>query len=66
MDALIRMYRSVGTDTLKLRVSVQHATDTLMLKVSASDVVVTLTARDTPLTFSCSDNNECIYIVCIL
>ena len=30
-------------DTLKLRVSVQHATDTLMLRVSASDVADTLT-----------------------
>jgi hypothetical protein len=35
----------VGTDTLILRVSVQHATDTLILRVSAKDVADTLTER---------------------
>jgi hypothetical protein len=35
----------VGTDTLKLRVLVQHATDTLILRVSASNVADTLTER---------------------
>jgi hypothetical protein len=38
----------MGTDTLMLRVLVQHATDTIMLRVSASDVADTLTVRAVP------------------
>jgi hypothetical protein len=38
----------VGTDTLTLRVSVQHATDILMSRVLASNVVDTFTVRAVP------------------